>query len=183
MVHDASGASAGDRRLDDIIAAYLQAAEAGQAPDRHDLLARHLDLAAELAAFFADQDQFDRLAAPLRAMGPAARQGLSRGGEQATSAADAGAEGTAGARGRDFGDYELLEEIARGGMGVVFKARQRSLNRLVAVKMIRTARFASPVEVRRFQAEAEAAANLDHPHVVPIYEVGEFQGQHYFSMK
>jgi tRNA A-37 threonylcarbamoyl transferase component Bud32/tetratricopeptide (TPR) repeat protein len=81
-----------------------------------------------------------------------------------------------------FGGYELLEEIARGGMGVVFKARQIKLNRIVAIKMILAGQFASKEEVERFYGEAKSAARLDHRGIVPIYEVDEFEGKHFFSM-
>jgi WD40 repeat protein len=84
---------------------------------------------------------------------------------------------------RAFGEYELLQEIARGGMGVVFRAEQRKLNRTVALKMILSGHLAGTGAIERFQREARAAANLEHAGIVPIFEVGEIDGQHYFTMQ
>ncbi len=164
-----------EQQLEAILHGYLQAVDAGQNPDREELLRRHPDLADELRAFFADQAKLDRMAQALK---------QADAGDIKTVAPEQAVNEPGGLpRVRYFGDYELLEEIARGGMGVVYKARQVSLNRIVALKMILAGELASPADVQRFRTEAEAAANLDHPNIVPIHEVGEHEGQHFFSMK
>src|SRR6516164_6336092 len=126
-----------ENELEDVILTYLTAVDTGQAPARQEFLNRYPHFAPELAAFFADQDQTVACVAPLRNVGPA---------------------GAAMLKNSSFGDYELLEEIGRGGMGVVFKAHQVSLNRPVALKMILAGHLASPTERQRFQAEAEMGA-------------------------
>jgi WD40 repeat protein len=163
-----------EERVNEAIATYLEAAQAGRPPAADTFLARYPELDTELRQFLEGRQQFVQAAGALAAASPAApTQGV------AAQSQDTSNLGIV----RYFGDYELLQEIARGGMGVVYKARQVSLNRVVALKMILTGHFASPQDVQRFRREAQDAAKLDHPNIVPIYEIGEHQGQHYFSMK
>src|SRR5882724_11981772 len=85
--------------------------------------------------------------------------------------------------GQMVGDFRIVRELGRGGMGVVYEAVQISLEKRVALKIILAGAFASPDDVARFRLEAEAVAGLDHPNIVPVYAIGEYQGWHYFSMK
>ncbi len=162
-----------ERLLDDLVVAYLEAVEDGAAPDRGQWLARYADMAGELEELFADLDKVMGWTAPLR--------------DAVTPPVSGTRPAAPPPRSRPclrvVGDYELLEEIARGGMGVVYRARQTSLQRTVAVKMVLAGAAASPADLKRLRAEAEAAALLDHPNIVPIYEVGEEDGRPYFSMK
>src|SRR5262249_9677450 len=158
-------------RLERVIADYLHAVEAGSAPDHAALLARHPDLAAELDSFLRNRAALDRIAGPIKQQAPDLAETI-------------GASESAGRTAVPyFGDDELMEEIGRGGMGLVYKARQVSLDRLVALKMILAGQLATDADVRRFRLEAEAAAQLDHPNIVPIYEIATHDDNHYYAMQ
>ena len=162
---DATQAGSREQRLDEVIAAYLRAVQAGEAPDQQEWLARYPDLAPELAEFFADR-------AAHRAPGRAGAGG----GRPAAP--------PVGSKVRYVGDYEILGELGRGGMGVVYKARQVSLNRVGRPEDDPGRR---PRRRRRtlarFRAEAEAVARLQHPNIVQIYEVGEHDGRPFFALE
>lgn len=162
---------------DEIIADYLEAIERGETPDPQRIIADHPELEADLSSFFAGYERLHRCVVAEPAQAP--HRGSNASIERFSDRPDCLATQ---AQLRRFGDFELLNEIARGGMGVVYQARQVSLNRIVAIKMILAGAFASEEEVKRFLYEAEAAAQLNHPSIVPIYEIGQHDGQHYFSM-
>jgi tetratricopeptide (TPR) repeat protein/tRNA A-37 threonylcarbamoyl transferase component Bud32 len=151
-----------EKLLDEILAAYIKDAQLGLAPPRQQLFDTYPELAQHLSDFFADQDHLEQVAAPLRTLVPAS---------------------TPVQPGTVVDDYELLEEIAHGGMGTVYRARQKSLTRIVAIKILRADPLSPSAELQRFRAEAEAVAHLDHPHIVPIYDVGTYAGRPWFSMK
>jgi tetratricopeptide (TPR) repeat protein len=168
-----------DELLDDVVVAYLETVEMGQTPDAQEWLTRYPELASDLSSFFADEEKVNRWTAPIRE----AARSASPPGEDSNSTGDYLPCPPHPPRGRLFGNYLLLDEISRGGMGIVYLARQVGLDRMVALKMIVAGPMASAADVQRFQTEAVAAAHLDHPNIVPIYEVGESEGQHFYSMK
>ena len=176
-----------------VIADYLLAGRSDE-PDVEALIAEHPELANSLRDFFDAHLQIRRLgaqakSAPLlqdeRSTAPMGLDADSLSTDQQLSGVPQETLGRNGLpihESNRFGSYELLEEIARGGMGVVYKARQVRLNRIVALKMIRAGPLADEDIVRRFLVEATAVARLEHPSIVPIYEVGQVNGQHFFSM-
>ncbi len=169
-----------DERLARLLADLSEQSRRGREPDVAALAADNPDLGDELRSLWAAAQLADEFARPragaassstdLRAAHLAERLTIPR----SAQAADAQPS---------FGDYELLEELGRGGMGVVYKARQKSLRRTVALKMILRGERATAADLARFQAEARAAGHLHHPNIVPVYEAGECDGQAYFSMR
>jgi serine/threonine-protein kinase len=161
-----------------LLDAFLADLQAGRRPDKERLLAEHPELAPVLDSL----EALEQLAPP-----PAADAGAPADPEATLAVApgfEASAQAVSGAAPPAvFGNYELLAEVGRGGMGVVYKARQRDLERLVAIKMVLAGHLASPADLARFHDEARAAARLHHPHVVAIYEAGQVHGQPYFAMQ
>jgi eukaryotic-like serine/threonine-protein kinase len=191
MSQESNESASREQEVDELIAAIIVAIDAGQKVDRREWVARHPEFATELEEFFADQDRVSQLIGPIGAI---------VGGELTHFEIASRSPGTANAElptadftpedarvmwaeRRSFGPYELLEEIGAGGQGIVFKARQRTPNRIIALKLIRGGQLASADEIRRFRDEADAIAELDHAHIVPIYEAGEHEGHWYFSMR
>ncbi len=170
MVKESSFSRKRDERLDDVLAAYVDAVEAGEKIDRDEWLRRYPDLAADLTEFFTNRDRLEPPADPVATVDWT--------GKDPAEDLPIGA-----AKSFQFGPYQILAEIARGGMGVVYRAHQVGLKRVVALKMIVAGALADADAVRRFRTEAEAAASLDHPNIVPVYEVGDFDGNHFFTMK
>ncbi|MFO0909076.1 MAG: serine/threonine-protein kinase [Isosphaeraceae bacterium] len=167
-------------RIDAALADYMERVDRGEAVDRNQFLAEHSEIAQELREYFDDSDQVEELAE----LGSAHQLRAARSDNPGLPFVQLVDEPDPSARRvHYFGDYLILGEISRGGMGVVFRARQESLQRLVALKMILAGQFATPEDVQRFHMEAQAVASLDHPHIVPIYEIGEHREHHYFSMK
>ncbi len=171
-----------EQSLDDVLTGYFKAIEAGETPDRERLYLQHPELADDLREFFTGEDRLDQFAAPLRPVLLAARQE-----KFDTRLPDLTPHANDDSLNHDrpalIGEYDVIEEIAHGGMGIVYLARHRQLHRTVAVKVLLAGPFARPVDRQRFRSETEMVASLDHPNIVPIYDVGEHERQPYFSMK
>jgi len=167
-----------DEQLAEILAGMVEQARGGAQPDLEATARAHPELAAELRELWAVAALADDFVSANGSQS-AALQGF----PATLAGASPGHVGDLASLPAEFGDYELLERIGEGGMGVVFRARQKSLGRQVALKMIQRATLASPADVARFRAEAAAAAHLAHPQIVPVYDVGQHEGQPYFSMK
>jgi serine/threonine protein kinase/predicted Zn-dependent protease len=175
MCENESTSDHGNEQFEEMAADYLQALDSGHEEDAHQVLGRHPDLADQLAEFLADQARIATIAGPLRR--------LVHSPPPEPFSPDLLISGRQGTSGRSFGDYTILEELGRGGMGVVYEAVQISLGRRVALKVLPFAATMDPRQLLRFQNEARSAASLEHPHIVPVYGIGCERGVHYYGMK
>jgi eukaryotic-like serine/threonine-protein kinase len=164
-----------DEQLGEILAACLEAVEAGQPLDREVLLARHPEFAADLERFLTQHKHIDRLAAPLRDVARAASPTPHGPDATRVEIADAATD--------TLGDFRIVREGGRGGMGVVYEAEQISLSRRVALKVLPFAATIDARQSQRFQNEARAAAGLHHTNIVPVYFVDCERGVHYYAMQ
>ncbi len=160
-----------DERLAELLAGLTAEVQQGQQPDVDRVAADHPDLADELRELWAAVLFANEFTRPSKTQPTLRTNGPVRVELPPPSPLP-----------RSFGDFDLREELGRGGMGIVYKAWQRSLKRTVALKMILRGELATAADVARFQAESQAAAHLHHPNIVPIYDAGEVDGQAYFSM-
>jgi hypothetical protein len=174
-----------DDLLASLLADYLEHLDTGQPPDLDGLRARHPHLAGEVDAFVAAAQHIDRLARPLQDVLRSTDDfpSVQQGDTEAPSAAGASSAACSLAPPARLGDYELLQEAGRGSMGVVYQARQPGLDRLVAIKVIRSADLATPERVQRFVAEARSLARLQHPNIVHVYEVGTQDNLPFFVLE
>ncbi len=186
-----------EEQLDALLAAYLQQSDQDPGFDQREFLDAHPPVAAELKELLEAEALIEQMAGPRRDQLPVGdpdrtllldsnptlpndfKKPPSAAPSQVTSPSPFPSE--AGIS--EFGDYVLLELIGRGGMGVVYLAQQKSLDRLVAIKMIKRSNEATDDDIRRFIREAQAAARLQHPHIVDVFEIGEIDGEHFFSME
>ena len=161
-------------RFEKILAELIEAEESGTLGDVEGFVQKHAEFEKEIRDFLKDRKALE--------LTNIVGHGFRDAATIFRSSEKRGVENKSLETVKYFGDYELTAEIARGGMGVVYRAMQTSLNRTVAIKMILAGGLASERDVERFKTEAESAAHLNHPNIVPIYEIGEHEGQHYFSM-
>ena len=162
-----------DDRLNEILLAYVEACEAGERPDRNEIQARHPDLSEDLALFFHERDRLERLGGVVRKQASQSSSGIAD--EQSVSVPEA----VSG----QLGDFRLLREVGRGGMGVVYEAEQISLGRQVAIKILPFASALDPRQLQRFKNEATAAAHLRHENIVSVHAVGCERGVHFYAMQ
>ncbi len=182
MASGGEGFSERDRLLGQIVFEYLERVERGEQPCARRWILAHPEFARELAEFLHDRERMDAAVEPIRRVCSCIR-GPGRPGLMETMTLPADGTCPRPAQFPVVEGYELLEELGRGGMGVVYRARQISPDRLVALKMIREDHSPSPEDTQRFCREAEAVASLDHPHIAPIYEVGRHHGRLFYTMK